>query len=439
MSVAERLPFEKWINRFAALIQRWFPVAYEPSRKWPAQDFIAACALGAIAVVITIYTTGQLDSRLYCDPAGYNVWFEADTPRALGAMDNALPKYHRRNEVHPIFSLLTIPLLAALKGLGASALRAALGLIAACAFLTTALLFLTLRGLGLPLLVATLFTAAFLSSASFLHWFAIAETAAFAALSISAALFVLTRVSATNWWAWTLASAFALAITVTNWSVALASAIVRLDFRRAIYTSLAALLLVAGLASVQALTVPGSGLFYLPGSVIYEYRHTQIRNNIWSPAANAWSTVVTSAVAPAPYQDIHLGPGRAPTAIVDNQQTSASSYGPLSMVAIASWIVMLGCGIRGGMETPRLHAVFFAVSLFLASQVCLYLVYGNLTFLYATNYFPAMIALAALGWFSSRRVLAMGAAVLFVFAGAWSNLAQFRAAAAIAQSILSGT
>jgi hypothetical protein len=414
-------------------------MGYEPSSRWRVQDLVVACALGAVAVGIALHTSNQLDPRLYNYPTGFNVWFEADTPRALGAMDDAGPQYHRRTDVHPLFSLLTIPLLAILKAAGASALHGALGLVAACAFLTSALLFLALRGLRLPLLPAILFTAAFLSSATFVHWFGVAETSAFAALSICIVLFVLTSVSATNWWAWTLASTFALAITVTNWSVALASAIVRLELRRAVSASLAALVLVAGLASIQALAVRGATLFYLPGSVVDEYRHTQIRNNVWSPLANVWSTVVTSAVAPAPYQDMHLGPGRVKGAIVDNQQISVASYGIVSIVAIASWVVMLGCGILGGIETPRLRAIFAAVSLFLGGQLGLYLFYGNLTFLYATNYFPAMIVLTALGWFSSRRVLAIAAAAVFVLTGAWSNLAQFGAAAALANSILSGT
>lgn len=439
MPEVEKLTFRDRGRRFTTTLQRYLPVAYTPEGALAARDLVVAGVLGAVAVAIIIYTSGRLDPRLYSDPAGFNVWFESDTPRALGAMDNADPRYQARNDVHPIFALLTIPLLGLIKMFGVPALQAALVLIGACGFLTTGLLFLALRGTRLPWMPAALFTAAFLCSATFLHWFAIAETSAFAALSISIVLFVLTRVSTANWWAWTLASAFTLAITVTNWSFALAAAIIRLDLRRAISTSLVALGLVVGLATVQSLAVPGATLFYLPTSVIDEYRYTQIRNNSWSPVANLWSTVVSAAAAPAPYQDLHMGPGQVMQPIVDNQVVSLSSYTLVGIAAIASWIAMLACGILGGIETPRLRAVFAAVCLFLGGQLCLYLVYGNLTFLYATNYFPAVIMLAALGWFSSARLLAIAAAAVFVVTAGWSNLAQFEAAAALAGSILAGS
>lgn len=438
MSGAQRLSFRDRGRQFVATIERYLPLAYEPDNGWAMRDLVVAGLLGAIAVAVAVYAFGRLDPRLYSDPAGFNVWFEADAPRALGAMDNAGPKYQQRNDVHPIFSLLTIPLLALAKSFGASAIQAASGLVAVCGFLTVGLLYLALRGMRLPWIPAALFTAAFLSSATFVHWFAIAETSAFAALSISIVLFVLTRVSGANWWAWSLASAFSLAITVTNWTIALASAIIRLELRRAVSASLAALLLVVGLAMVQWVAIPGATLFFLPGSLVEEYRYTQIRNNAWSPLANLWSTLVTSAVAPAPYQDLHLGPGQLMLPIVDNQQTSLSSYTPVGMVAIAAWIAMLACGILGGVATPRLRAVFAAVSLFLAGQLFLYLVYGNLTFLYATNYFAAMIVLAALGWFSPLRFVAIAAATVFVVAAGWSNFIQFGAAADLANSILRG-
>lgn len=426
-------------QRLAAWLSIPSTLAYTQPSRLTRSDYLLAAVLGLVALAISVFAFNSIDPRIYEDPAGFNVWFEADAPRALGAMENRDPKFHVRNEVHPIFSIATIPVVVALKGLGLTGMQAAGALVAAAGFGSAALVFMTLRGIGLPQSAATLFSAAFVVSAAYLHWFALAESYSLACLSVCAALFVLVRVRSTTTAAWILTSAATLGVTVSNWMVSLVAVLVRLVLRRAIAVSAAALVLVTGLAILAQITIPGSSFFLQPSSLAGEVHHTQIKKGNWSPIENLWGVIVSGAVVPAPFQDMHSGPGQSMVAIVDNQRWGFDGYGLPGLVGIAAWLAMIGTGIAGGIAARGHRAVFVATVAFLGGQLALHLVYGNLTFLYAANFFPAAILLAAFSWHTTFRIFALGATAVFILAAGISNLQHFQAAAAIANSILAGT
>src|SRR5262245_552927 len=204
------------------------PIRYEPKVHFLAADLLLALVFGAFAVVISLWGLSWFGSKFYDQNYGFEIWFQSDPPRVFMAMIDPASGWHYRTSVHPLFSLLTTPLMGALTTLGITPLAAGRGIIAVCGFFSTGLLLLALRGLGLPRAIAALFTAVFLASATFLHWFSLIETYAAAALSISLMLLVLTSVRAQRQWIWLVASIGTLAVTVTNWSLAIASALFRL-------------------------------------------------------------------------------------------------------------------------------------------------------------------------------------------------------------------
>jgi hypothetical protein len=422
------------------LVQREAPLAetrsfvavpYDVRAAFAASDFLLAAAAGVVAALISLVASGLFDPLLY---EIMDTYFEADNPRVFGSMTDPAHMGHYRTSVHPLFSILFNPPMQLLVGIGLDPFSVGRGMMAASGAATACIFLLTLRGIGLPRLVAGLFTAVLLASATYLHWFSVIETYAPAALSVVAMLFVLSCTRRFRPWLWIIASTGTLAMTVTNWTLALVAAVVRLGLTQALRVSAAALFLAVILAIGQKLLYPTSGLFFNPLSVAREAEWTQVYAEVkgtgrWSPLANARSFFVTSAAAPAPMVQTHKS-------VVSNQASPLSSYGPLGLLAALSWIVLLVVGAWGAWIDRERRAVALATSLYLLGQLCLHLVYGEITFLYAAHFFPAMALLVAFGWHTRLRRVAVAAAAVFVVAGGISNWTQFQAAVALTNSLL---
>jgi len=391
-----------------------------------------------VAALISLYGFWLLDPLIYSDPQGYNLWFESDAPRVLGAMTDPDSKYHARNEVHPIFSLLGYPLFSLLEAAGLSTLESGAALMAVSAFVAAVFLYLALRGLGLPRAVGTLFTGVFLTSAAFIHWFCIIETFAPGSAAICFTLFLLTTVSKNRWWLWGIASVATLGITTTNWMAWLTAAFFRLDFRKFILIGAASALVVVALSLAQQSIFPESRLFFVPRSIVKEVKWTMnTYTRDWRPDRNVRAALVSSAVAPAPIEGMHVQNDIA-SPIVDNQSSSWTAYTTPGFVAVACWLALFGTGIVGGIRDTRRRAVFFGAGAFVAGQLALHLIYGEVTFLYVAHFFPAMVLIAAFSWFSPARLLAVVAAAIFIVAGGWANLIAFEEAAQMANTLVVG-
>ena len=413
------------------------PPEEAPSRVGYAEVGIGL-ALGAAAALVSMLAYSLLDPAIYVAPKGFNVWFDADTPRSLGAMANSSPNWHYRNTVHPLFSVLTVPIMQALQAFGLDAVRSAGLVIAAAGMLSTLLMFLTLRGLGIPRLVAATFAGAFIFSAAYVHWFAVAETYAFSALSVMLVLYIAVHADERSVMWWLLGSTLALGVTVTNWAVALAGLAVRVSWPRAALIASGSFVLVAALSLLSSFAIPGSPIFPDIGALLGEGRYSALGAKSWTPLEDLWGTLVSPAVSPSPFISQITG-GDTTFDIITNQQFGLRGYNAPGMVAIACWVVMLGCGVAGGLQTPRLRRFLFIAGGFVVLQCALHLLYGQVTFLYAAHVVPALVACAGLGWFSRYRWLALAAVCGFVVFGALSNLATLQLATELANSIVLGS
>lgn len=401
-----------------------------------APDLSCALGLAVAAAALSWWALAQFDDSLY-RPNGSDIWFEADQPRVLQNLTDRGSNHHRTS-VHPLFSILFYPLCKAIRTLGVTPLAATKILVALSAAATVALFYLSMRNLGLAVASAAAFAAALMASASFIHWFAIVDTYAFAAMSITLMLWVLTRPGPVDKVTWILASAGTLSVTITNWSFGLAAAFFRLPLRVFLQVSAAALALVAVLAVVQKLIFPTAGLFFNPRALAGERHYTQVSaptgpGEGWMPLANLRSMLLFSAVAPTASRE-EVVEFDIRKLVVNNQHARLRDEGLLGLVATALWVIMLGLGMRGAVATPR-RDVTLALAAFTAGQVVLHLVYGQITFLYAAHMFPAFLALAALGAAGPMAWLATAAATAFVVVGGYVNIEQFRAAAALANMV----
>lgn len=321
-----------------------------------APDAVAVLACAVAAVAVSAWSMGLLGDVLYTE-GSLDIWFQADSPRVVANLLDAGSSQYRAN-VHPIFPILFTPWLSALAGLGGSPLLWGKAAVAAAGALSVAAVFLALRFTGLPRGVALVFAATFLTSATYLHWYAVIEIGAFSGLSIVLAVLALAMGPGRRWAGWPLMSAFTLGVTITNWTAGLAATIARWPLRKAILISTVALALTAGLAVGQRFLYPTAGLFFDPFSLAKEREYATPHQ--WSPAANLRALVLYSAVTPEPA--VERRDGRA---IVSNQQVPVSAAGWAGMVAILAWAGCLAAGVWGAVRTPQVRPITFGLGLML--------------------------------------------------------------------------
>jgi len=411
------------------------PGRYEASARFGGADYLTVAGFAAAGAVIALATQAALDAEV---SRHWNIYFHADPNRVLVDMTERTSEQWRTG-VHPIFPLLTYPLMHALIALVGDRIAAGEILTAACAGACAGCYYLALRGLGLPLAAACAFAAVLLGSATFVHWFAIVETYPFAAVSVTIMLLVLTAVSARVKGAWVGASALLLAITVTNWALALACAFFRLRLSAFVVTSIAAFALVAALALVQGAVFPNAHLFFRPYVYLQELGVTRVALaeegiTAWGPGDSLRSFAFASVVAPPPYvEEVQTVVG--PFTLVNNQASRIASLPPLGAALSALWLLLLTGGAVEACRLKRLRPVALPVGAYVLFQAVLHVFYGEITFLYAGNYFPALVMIAAFNWFAPWRWIAVTAALLLAVVGGGYNFVQFLAAAEAANVI----
>lgn len=434
-------------------------------------DSLVAAGWALLGASLSWWASAQFSPHFY-QMEWINIWFQADHPRVLGNMLDMRGSH--RSSVHPIFSILMVPLTNLLLFLGLTPLAAARALMAGAGGLTVALFYLSMRGLTLSLPIAGLLTAGLLVSSTYLYWFAVIETYPFAALGTAIMLWAVTSWRSRKALPWALASAATLAITTTNWSFGLAAAFFRLGLRRSIAVSLLAFAMVAGVAVVQRFTFEDAGVFFQPRVLKQESEFLRSAREEFSqaeaakgetPASVLRSILLYSAVTAhprvEPVQDGILesitvrrtDAGASPDWVyqyvkahvpfieervynlLNNQHSPVLDQGWPGLAGMLGWIVLLACGIWGAILHRPGRPAALAIGAFMLGQIALHLVYGEITFLYAADFFPALLALAAFAFFTPARRLAAVAALAFVILGGFSNVAELRNSIAEANSI----
>jgi hypothetical protein len=271
------------------------------------------------------------------------------------------------------------------------------------------------------------------------HWFAYVETYAFAALTTAIVLFLLTNGRSESLWVWTFASAGALAITVSNWGLALAAGFFRLPLWAFLRTAASAFVLVAVLACAQKLMFPQALLFFNPFGLRGDVGYTQIwlekhGYGKWTPLDNVRTVLIASAIAPPPRTEVDKTPVGDFT-VVSNLHVPVLAMTWPGIVAAACWVLMLGAGAWGAVRSIPHRAVAVPIVVYVLFEVLLHSVYGEIAFLFAGNFFPALFMMTALGYFTPMRRIVLGAAVVVALVGGLNNHAQFARAATLSSEV----
>jgi hypothetical protein len=420
------------VGRAWAGLDRWLEGLQAPAPPPPRLGLVdagLALAAAVAAFIVAFWGEGVLANDLYTH-GSFNLWFQADNPRVLAnLLDPASNQY--RATVHPILAILFTPWMSLIPRMGAAPLDVAKDAVLACAAASGALMYVILRSLDLPRLAAAAFTALFIASAGFLDWYSVVECAPFAGLSILPALLLLVRGPGRGL-AWPIfASATSLSITVTNWSIGLAATVARFRLSKSVRISASAFVLVMALSVGQHLVYRSANFFFSPTGLLREKDYLAPEQHRWAPLENLRALVVYTVVAPPPVVE-HLGEDR----IITNQSQPMGAAGPVGVVAMGAWLVALALGAWGMLRDRRRYAIAGGLALMVTGQLVLGCLYGDISFLYATNILPELILVAAFAWFTPLRWIGLVLATVVVIAGGMQNARQFQAAAGFARQIV---
>jgi hypothetical protein len=396
------------------------PVTGAPLRRIDVSLALACFTSGAIA---TFVASGFLDQHLLGNET-MDVWFDADVSRTFEILTNRR-SINDRAKFHPLFALIGLPPVYALRALiGLDPWVAVRVTCAAVAGVWTASMYALLRLIGCRRSDAIIFTLLGATSAGAMFWFPIPETHTLAAPTIIFAM-VLVAASAHRvipWLVEVVVSAATLGMTITNWMAGLLASLLRRSLPQTFLISAGAFALVVALWAVQRYVVPRSG-FFIGKSVGGSY--------ILSPESRGVSHIaesffVHSVVMPKITVADRQGAGKWPVMLT--QPANPGSAGPWSLVSAVLWCGVFGAGVWAlirlrGRERLRLY-----LAALLAVQFVLFVLFGNETFLYAPNFLPILIAIAALAALTPARRAVMMTASALVVTNTVGNVAQWRRA-----------
>lgn len=397
-------------------------------RHWP--DMLISVGLILLGTVFALALAQQLDPAILSIYAG-DTWFQADLPRTAANMLH-VDSQHFRTNVHPIVSLITIPLTHAIGLLWAGTdAQLATRLVAIAGGLWAAGLYTLSRCLGAARWRGLIFTALGVSSGSFIFWFSVPETYGLGSLTILIVLILGARLPAKQYSdsTYIAASAASLSFTITNWMAGIALSLMSGSWRRAIRITLITLVLVAVLAVVQKLLIPSSTLFFLPSRGELRFVNHAFGGGV---VQKLTALLLHSFAAPEPSVRAVVNPYWS---ILSMQFSPAGSGSQFGIAALCLWIGLLVMGLWGAWLNRRRPFVM-VLGLILAGQIGLHLLYGDESFLYTLHLMPLFVALAMLAMFTpfGRFVpwIALGAAGL----GLANNMQVHSAAAAHVDSFL---
>ncbi len=365
----------------------------------------------------------RIPTALYT-PAYSNYWFDADPERVVGVDTDAHSHFHYRDSVHPLYSLLSYPVVAAIRAVaGTDPLVAARIYHALIAGAWSAVLLLVLLLIRLPVSVALPYTLLGMVSASSLFWYSIPETYGLGSLTIllMMALAAWNERRRTPAALWVLASAGTLSATVTNWSAGVLASAVCLRRRRAAAVTILAGVLVVGLALLQRRLFPTSGLFVFGAMGEAQYLSHDVFGGLW-PVSRAmlFHAMVMPRLLRLPLTDSNQF-------LLSVQAAPIGSGTAWGVPAAVLWTGVLLVGVVGGLRHWPLRPMLVVVGSLLA-QWLVYLLFGDETFLYAIQFLPLLVLVAAGGAWAAKRptVIAGWLLVVLVVANNWTLLVQAR-------------
>jgi len=391
----------------ASYTDRSEPAAGGLGTAWAAVDWSIVASLavaGALAVVgVTWANAEELYSR--CLDGRY---FEGDTLLNLLNISDR-NSFALRSSVHPIWILLVYPAeMLLVRGLGLHEIRAVWLINAVSAGAWLALIYGLLRSIGLRRGDALVFTLLAGVSAAALFWFPLPETYCLGTISLLVPLLLVAR-KTESWWAYLLADAFSLGITVTNWMSGIAATVARFPLHKAVSLLLSSLVLVGALFGAQRALFPFCSLpvFLNPRNATFLFRY------VGAPYAGGHAASVRGILfhgMVAPAVSLHPSDGRTLTF----QMSGLGSSGTLGVVATTLWAALMVSGVVSLFVCRVAVATRLVFGAVLLGQLGLHTVFGDEAFLYGLHVTPLLVVLSALTTLTRARIAALLLAIALI-------------------------
>ncbi len=404
--------------------------ATAPQVSLTTRDWMFALVLALLAGSVSFFIAGKLPPILLTT---LDFWFEADTIREVSNM-TSVEDDHYRTSVHPLLSLITFtPVYIVRRIFSLGPFESSVIVASIMGGIWAGTLYILLRLIGCRILDASLFTVLGLCSASSLFWLSLPNAYTWGSLATMTALCLLLSADQRSFGAtaYVVMSAFTFSFTVTNWMAGLLVTFAKWPWRRAFQLSVNAFCLVVVLWGVQKFIFPTAEFFLGSRKEAAWIGHPQMGG----VQHVVQSFFFHSLVAP----EIKFIDDDGYVLVGDDsfrlsqrltfQFSPPGSAGPMGIIAVASWALLLLIGGWRMVAEKRLARFRIVLGLLLAFELSLHLVYGEETFVHSLHYSPLLICVASLGAFGPGRPFVLVLGGLFLISGAANNWQQFSHAA----------
>jgi hypothetical protein len=397
----------------------------------PRRD-VAICL--AIAIIAGTVAWG-LAWRLAFTIQNIDVWFDTDSLFIFEVMTDRWSPHHDRNNLHPIFPLVTYPMtFASTRWLGLDRQQAALAVVAVTAALWTGLMYATLRLMRRPIGVSVLFTAIGVMSTGGVLFLGLIERHVAGSVTILAcvAAFVAyeRRLISATWLV--LAAAATLGVTITNFLVGAVALLLALGLKKGTQACVNAVFIVIALSTITPLVFPRStpllDLRWLPyGSTFMSLAGTLHQRNsaFWFHSMVVPEPRVETK--PAPYEHVRY---------LSVQRVGPTHHWPVGLAALSLWGILLALGAWKTYRRFPVEKIDVLLAIGVVGHYVLFLFFGSETILYAPTYVPLMLLMvsAVLRPPGGRWMYVL--TLVFLGLLAWNNIVRLQSSLALARSLL---
>ena len=408
------------------------PVSEHDRGKNRLLDVMIGLVIGLFAANLCNWCSSLFPGEIY-DIQAEDIWFDSDPSVIFLSFTNKSENLPRTRK-HPLYPLVTTVPVYVLRWLGVSdhlsEVRIVLGLAAAA---WGSSFYALLRVLGNKRLDAALFAFLGLSSSAVIFWIGLAETHILGSISLIFAMLLIGggkngKFSGVRY---TVASAFSLSMTLTNWMLGIIAAVVGQGPKRAIQISANALCIVVVLWSLQKQIIPRSAFFLESQQREVTY---MVRPNLARIVAASQAFFLHGMTFPAMSTTPHEFRPSENAHRLTVQVPPGGHRNIPQWLASVIWITLCLLGLAGARQSGADRTLQISVLLTILGGYTLHLVYGLEVFLYSANYLPLLLAMASLGSQTRYRWFVLGLATVLLVMNLILNVEQFHQALSLFES-----
>ena len=356
---------------------------------------IVMLSLAVFAGTVSMISSGMMGKKV-TDHDYLDLWFDADLPWVFDNMSN-IDSIHRTKR-HPVFSLITLPVVKALSIAGLTDLLAVRTVLAIIAALWIVTLYTILRIITPSWFDALSFSALAIASSSFLFWASVPETWLLGSLTILLAILLVAakdKIKHTQT-ASLLVSILTLGITITNWMAGIVATFSINDRRKGIRISLVAFCIILTLSVIQKNLLRTDGLL-----LKQDFSLAYVASPVGEVSDKCRTFFWHSIIMP----DINIIKFAHPDgAVMDTMSVQKALAGTGTFVgtlAVIIWNLLLALGVYGLFSSKSCMVLKICIGAILVGQMFLHSVIRTEVFVYAVHYSTLLVFLSS--WSTATR------------------------------------